>query len=116
MAFPRKIRDLCAPSMLYFIISIISLIVAILMNLGHNNKLVLGNYSMNVVNTTLIFIIKLIFILFWTWILNLICGDGHTEIAWFLVAVPFIIVFITMLTFMKTGRYGREGLENKKQK
>jgi hypothetical protein len=100
MAFPRKIRDLCAPSMLYFIISIISLIVAILMNLGHNNKLVLGNYSMNVVNTTLIFIIKLIFILFWTWILNLICKDGYEVISWILVFLPFIAIFLCILAMM----------------
>ena len=100
MAFPRKIRDLCAPSMLYFIISIISLIVAILMNLGHNNKLVLGNYSMNVVNTTLIFVIKLIFILFWTWILNLICRDGYEIISWILVFLPFIAIFLCILASM----------------
>jgi hypothetical protein len=100
MAFPRKIRDLCAPSMLYFIISIISLIVAILMNLGHNNKLVLGNYSMNVVNTTLIFVIKLIFILFWTWILNLICKDGYEVISWILVFLPFIAMFLCILAMM----------------
>ena len=100
MAFPRKIRDLCAPSMLYFIISIISLIVAILMNLGHNNKLVLGNYSMNVVNTTLIFIIKLIFILFWTWILNLICKDGYEVTSWILVFLPFIAMFLCILAMM----------------
>lgn len=100
MAFPRKIRDLCAPSMLYFIISIISLIVAILMNLGHNNKLVLGNYSMNVVNTTLIFVIKLIFILFWTWILNLICKDGYEVISWILVFLPFIAIFLCILAMM----------------
>ena len=100
MAFPRKIRDLCAPSMLYFIISIISLIVAILMNLGHNNKLVLGNYSMNVVNTTLIFVIKLIFILFWTWILNLICRDGYEVISWILVFLPFIAIFLCILASM----------------
>ena len=100
MAFPRKIRDLCAPSMLYFVISIIALIVAILTNLGHNNKLVLGNYSMNVVNTTLIFIIKLIFILFWTWILNLICKDGYEVISWILVFLPFIAIFLCILAAM----------------
>jgi hypothetical protein len=100
MAFPRKIRDLCAPSMLYFIISIISLIVAILMNLGHNNKLVLGSYSMSVVNTTLIFVVKLIFILLWTWILNLICKDGHEVISWILVFLPFIAMFLCILAMM----------------
>lgn len=100
MAFPRKIRDLCAPSMLYFIVSIIMLIVAILTNLGHNNKLVLGSYSMSVVNTTLIFVVKLIFILLWTWILNLICKDGHEVISWILVFLPFIAMFLCILAMM----------------
>ena len=100
MAFPRKIRDLCAPSMLYFIISIIGLIVAILTNLGHHNKLVLGSYSMNVVNTTLVFVIKLIFILLWTWILNLICRDGYEIISWILVFLPFIVMFLYILAMM----------------
>ena len=70
------------------------------MNLGHNNKLVLGNYSMNVVNTTLIFVIKLIFILFWTWILNLICKDGYEVISWILVFLPFIAIFLCILAMM----------------
>jgi len=115
MAFPRKLRDLCTPAFVYFVLSIISLIIVIVHNFGNTRVYNLGYYSAQVPNTAMVFIVKLIYILFWTWILNLICGDGHTEIAWFLVAVPFIIVFITMLTFMKTGRYGREGLENKKQ-
>jgi hypothetical protein len=42
----------------------------------------------------LVFIIKLIYILFWTWVLNLICKDGHTNISWLLVLLPFILLFV----------------------
>jgi len=118
MAFPRKLRDLCSPAFVYFVLSIISLIIVIVHNFGNTRVYNLGYYSAQVPNTAMVFIVKLIYILFWTWILNLICCDGHKEIAWFLVAVPFIIVFITMLTFMSTGRYRREGMspiEEKKQ-
>ena len=38
--------------------------------------------------------VKLLYILFWTWILNLMCKAGATEIAWFLVLLPLIIFFL----------------------
>jgi hypothetical protein len=43
-----------------------------------------------------VFLVKIVYILFWTWILNLICKDGHTGIAWFLVLIPFILLFVIM--------------------
>lgn len=103
MAFPRKLRELCKPSLVYFVLSIIGLIIVIVHNFGNTRVYNLGYYSAHVPNTALIFIANLIYILFWTWILNLMCKDGHSGIAWFLVAVPFILVLIMMMTFMSTG-------------
>ena len=51
--------------------------------------------SIPVPNTILVFTVKIVAILFWTWILNMMCNDGHKEIAWFLVLLPFV-----MLLFM----------------
>jgi hypothetical protein len=45
----------------------------------------------------LVFIVKLIYIFFWTWILNLMCKDGHSEISWFLVLLPFILYFLILV-------------------
>jgi len=94
MAFPRSLKELCSPAALYFIVSIFSLIMILFQNLGNSNSYHMGNFSCRVPSTTLIFIIKLIYILFWTWILNLICKDGHTGISWLLVLFPFILFFI----------------------
>jgi len=94
MAFPRKLSALCGPALFYFVVAMISLIYAIFVNLGNTKKLVLGKYSINVVNATLIFVIKLTFILLWTWILNLICRDGYPVISWILVFLPFIIIML----------------------
>jgi hypothetical protein len=63
-------------------------------NLGNSNSYHIGNFSCRVPSTIFIFIIKLIYILFWTWILNLICKDGHTGISWLLVLLPFILFFV----------------------
>lgn len=96
MAFPRKLKDLCTPAFLYFVLSMIGLIAVVFQNLGNKNIYSLGSFSAKVPNTTLIFIVKFIYILFWTWILNLICKDGHTGIAWFLFLIPFILLFVIM--------------------
>ena len=94
MAFPRSLKELCSPAALYFIVSIFALLMILFQNLGNSNSYHMGNFSCRVPSTTLIFIIKLIYILFWTWILNLICKDGHTAISWLLVLFPFILFFI----------------------
>jgi len=106
MAFPKKLKELCTPAFVYFVLSMIGLILMLVQNLGNNNVYSLGSFSSRVPNTTMIFIFKIIYILFWTWILNLICRDGHAGIAWFLVLVPFILVFVMMLLFMGNGREG----------
>ena len=94
MAFPRSLKELCSPAALYFIVSILALLMILFQNLGNSNSYHMGNFSCRVPSTTLIFIIKLIYILFWTWILNLICKDGHTGISWLLVLLPFILFFV----------------------
>ena len=94
MAFPRSLKELCSPAALYFIVSIFALLMILFQNLGNSNSYHMGNFSCRVPSTTLIFIIKLIYILFWTWILNLICKDGHTGISWLLVLFPFILFFV----------------------
>ena len=68
----------------------------LLQNLGNQNSYNVGSFSCRVPNTALVFIIKLIYILFWTWVLNLICKDGHTTISWLLVLLPWIMLFVMM--------------------
>ena len=92
--FPKSLNQLCYPAKIYFIISMIALIIIFLQNLGHNNSYHLGSFSCRVPNTFLVFIVKLIYILFWTWILNLICKDGHSGISWLLILLPFILLFV----------------------
>jgi hypothetical protein len=43
------------------------------------------------VNTALVFLLKLIFILIITWILNFVCCAGYPGVAWLLFLLPYII-------------------------
>jgi hypothetical protein len=94
MGFPKKIKDLCTPSAFYFGISFFALLISVLQNFGNTNSYSLGSFSCRVPNTLFVFIFKIMYILFWTWILNLICKDGHKMISWLLVLFPFILFFV----------------------
>jgi hypothetical protein len=93
-AFPKSLKELCTPAVVYFVISIVSLVIVLLQNLGNTNSYHIGCFSCRVPNTTVVFITKLIYVLFWTYIINLICKDGHTGLSWLLVLLPFILLFV----------------------
>jgi len=91
---PKSINDLCTPSQFYFILSFISLILIAIQNYGNKDKYCVGQFNCDVYSTSIIFALKIVYILFWTWILNLICNAGYKNIAWFLVLLPFILMFV----------------------
>ena len=45
MAFPKKLSELCTPSLVYFVISVVGLAMAIVQNLGNKNRYNLGSFS-----------------------------------------------------------------------
>jgi len=92
--FPRSFNQLCAPSKVYFVVSILAVALILLQNIGNQNSYHVGSFSCRVPSTILVFIVKMIYILFWTWVLNLICKDGHSGISWLLVLLPFILLFV----------------------
>ena len=95
----KGLRNLCTPATIYLVISISAIVIMIVQNWllnGNTNVFCLGSYSCSVSSMVLIFIVKLLYVLFWTWILNLICSAGAPEVAWFLVLLPFILMFILL--------------------
>jgi hypothetical protein len=72
----------------------IAMFIMLLQNFGDTNLYCLGDYSCNVTNKYIIFIIKFLYILFWTWVLDLLCINGFEMVSWFLVLLPFIVMFI----------------------
>ena len=94
------LRNLCTPSYVYLVISSIAMLVMIYQNMGNMNTYCLGSYSCNVTSTALIFVIKAAYILFWTWVLNLMCKSNATSIAWFVLLLPVIVMFILIGAMM----------------
>ena len=71
MKFPK----LCLPAMIYFVISII--------------VLVMNFYSKH---NIMILILKLFSTFIWSWILNLLCKKGLGILSWIFIVLPFAIM------------------------
>ena len=91
---PLDLKKLCTPSFIYFLVSVLSFVLIRLQNLGNTNTYCIGSYSCDVVSTFFALVIQAGYILFWTWILDLMCKAGYSEIAWFVLLLPVILFFI----------------------
>ena len=89
-----SLKKLCTPAHVYFLISVLSLLIMAFQNLGNVNKYCVGNYECTVTSTLGVFAVKMLYIVFWTWILNTLCKAGYTKLSWFIFLLPFIAMFI----------------------
>jgi len=99
MATLSTLNNLCAPAYIYFIISVIFLILGVIF--VNNGSVDTGIYCLDENCTkpgvAFIIVLKFVFILFWTWILNFICKSGYPGVSWFLLLLPYILLIITFL-------------------
>ena len=65
---------LCTPAYIYFIVSIIYLLIKNITNFNFNSL-----------------IINIAIIMLWSYLLNFLCGMGYTIIAWLIIIFPFFI-------------------------
>jgi len=91
---------LCTPAYVYLVISVIAIIIMAIQNAGNTNVYCLGAFECNVTDISMIFVIKILYVLLWTWILNLFCRAGATWFSWLLVIFPFILFFLLLAIMM----------------
>lgn len=92
MKLTKTFKELCTPAALYFVISVIAIIVA----LFNGMKLMAVG-------------IKAIFVIIYTFFLNFLCKKGFKSVSWFLVLLPYILMLaIFLMAFFKI----KEGAEN----
>lgn len=92
-----EIKKLCTPAFVYLVIAVFGLIVVMLQNVGNTNKLCVGRVECSGTNTAIAFLVKALWVIFWTWVLSTLCKYGHPNIAWFLVLLPFVVAFIALV-------------------
>ena len=107
MGLDRRLNSLCSPAYLYLAISVILLVLLGLQNLwnGNNNQLCVGAYKCNVSNVLLIFGLKIIYIAFWTVVLDSLCKYGLKELSWFLVLFPIVLAGVLLGLLLVEGGF-----------
>lgn len=108
-------NGLCKPAKFYLYISIAGIIMSIVQNIRDfdDSKYKCGSFSVVVPSVLMIFAFKIVYILFWTYVLNLFCRDNNTRLAWLLVLFPVILFFVILGMLLITGgvekKSGKEG-------
>lgn len=87
-------RSLCAPAKFYLVLSIFAFIIGFIQNMASDTKFCYGALGCEVQNSVYIYVFQLLYIVFWTWVLNIICKGGAPLFSWILVLIPFILYFI----------------------
>lgn len=86
---------LCTPAKIYLVISLISFITLFLQNSNDPNYYCVGMFkAKSGCNNKIYFLFKIVYIIFWTFILQKLCSKGYKYVSWILVLLPFILMFI----------------------
>lgn len=104
----KNFSKLCTPARIYFAIAVIAAIFALF-----NGASMMMEFW------------KIVFAFIWTFVLGWLCDKGYKSISWFLVLLPYILMFLAMSNIYHTtedqrqimrmvklqGAYGREPFE-----
>ena len=114
MSLVRRIlgdfRHLCKPATVYLAVSVVVLVAIAYQNMGLSNMYCMGDFSCYVPSTVAVIFSEALYILFWTWILNLMCRTGYASISWFLVVFPLVLFFVLIgLMMLMSSRMTQQG-------
>ena len=117
MKLDKTISSLCSPARLYLGISVFFVLLLLIQNImnGNSGELCVGIYKCNITHIALFFIGKLLYITFWTWLLNLFCKYGLKTLSWFLVLVPFLLfaVGLGLVLYIELNKKNTKHSQNK---
>jgi len=95
MNYSAAFKSLCLPSKVYLVLAVVGIFTTLL------SSPVFGGVHL------FTHLVHIVYVLFWTWVLNLICNEGYKWISWVLVLAPFFVVFLVLSIFL-TDAFDRE--------
>jgi len=93
----KLFNSLCTPAQLYLGLSTIAVISSCIQNIGNPNSFACGLMkAQSPVNNVVYIVGEIIYVLMWTYLLNLLCKKGYTKVSWLFVLLPFIAMFVLL--------------------
>lgn len=86
----KAFDTLCKPAKFYFVLSILLYVIHLLQNVGNMSQFSMGTYSCPHAYTGVILLCELLYIVGFTWLLNLLCSVSKT-LSWVIVLMPFLV-------------------------
>ena len=101
--------NLCTPAQIYLIISFILMILSYFglnaisqqftLNQSNNSFLQSLNFTYQKDARTS-YVIQAVFIVLWTWVLSYLCNKGFSQLSWFLVLLPWVLMFLAFFVYI----------------
>ena len=96
----KMFRQLCTPAKIYFGIAVIASIIGLFRGVPFGTILM-----------------RLVFAFVWTYLLGWLCKKGFSYLSWFLVLLPFVLLFAivgSLMVYQKRNDKKKEGLRPRK--
>jgi len=100
---------LCTPAQIYLIISFVLVILSyfglnaisqqITLNESNNSFLQSLNFTYKK-DTKTSYVVQVVFIVLWTWVLSYLCKKGFSNLSWFLVLLPWVLMFLAFFVYI----------------
>lgn len=100
---------MCTPAQIYLIISVILLILSYFGMSAISQQLTLNQsghpvlHSLNFTyqkDTRTSYVVQAVLIVLWTWLLSYLCNKGYSQLSWFLVLLPWVLMFLAFFVYI----------------
>ena len=91
----KLFNSLCTPAQLYLGMSVLAVLTQCYQNVGNPNVFACGLMKASTpINNIFYIAFEVLYVLGWTYLLNILCKKGYNQLSWLLVLLPFIAMFI----------------------
>ena len=88
MDIQKRYDSLCLPSKIYTTLAFVGLLFSLLM---------MFKLSAFTLMSFLGVFLRIVFYLFWTWVLDSLCNNGYSMVSWILLGMPYFFLIIAIL-------------------
>ena len=97
------IKSYCTPAKTYMILAVLSIAYSFVANIGSSEVFHLGTLKTYVGNTYLVILFEIAYLFVWGWFINWLCKKRATNIAWFVVLLPYALAIMAFMGHYKMG-------------